>query len=1729
MDNQSSKELCFTIQRCVGSRTAEEFYDSFNLINCNYVEFSFNEMQVIFNLPGMEDWRSVFDKSDKNAGDVTIALVSFKPPCDKEEPSQVTAFDKVEKMFTECFLASDHEHIKAAMNTCPTMAIFLSRTKKSLKKRKRTSKNPSIFEAGNTNQVHCLCAVNYFRHEQHTVVLWLATTVKKPFDSSIHTIWRNKGLATYLLCMLIKQHTGAGRDMKKSILCLQASHENNRDACRFYKRHGFRECIVWDDNGLSFTSEEFQKIVKKTPQCWVFPKEHNMDFYDLHCGRLIVPTPSIDLTLDAITEEISKDVYLRFPWPASSMKRIEDCVINKPILSTLSGPALPYTDRPYPYQKGSTRLLSSITASFWKRATDGNERHWLCTDEIVFLSALLLRNTSENKFVHVLSPDWTLRMTNLFSVTEQMNVSQPDPAVTKKYNLCIEECCKYVDSVRDLFEHKFLVFLCNPTHAHWISYVVVNPLLVYQKGKPGSTSQADESDAFAGWCLFDSLSTTKTSTGLIDTTSCESHPYHGIHYFLNVCASYLYSQEQSVQIGSTQHKFDYQEPFGGWSSSEPSKEFPRFDYNDPSILGQRDTFNCGFACVANAFAFVKHLKDVSLETSTMTRVDDGHYLLSSENYSLTPFWEEALRNLSLVHGANYQCNDLLIEFRKEHYLVVNELNKVYMADMHTKQGNAKERQQKAISLHVDQCKDIIQAGAKEQTDRQDRIEYIVRTLKEMGDETDAWVNLDCNNCHTSFERYHPFRLPTRKDTMKWSLLWETPTSVKKRKDLQRLLGVYYKLLKSENFSDIVTWSEYDVQTCMVLLCHAYHCPGVQCFYIQGMEYWSSEDRKELRHRSEENETGQVDGKDNEGNSLQPIVWGGTIPAEQLRTLPKSISTLLLICHRENHFGVMKVIAKDHVVQVWDAAAQDKAEVENFWKLHAIRAIKVHFPEQVREDELNILTSTEKTTIKESNDGNQIWQQIKENLLCTWVVEGMWSPKCYYQKDIHSCGPIALNRFATELHKICEQLKEGQSRIKEVHPSIICRIKSPEELKEKNSQNAAELYQALLATASKAFGKKDDGKLGNQESQFVMEKPAVVVLDDDESAETKRSAKTLDQKKKPNKKRESNEEKATNQHGEKAQDLSPADLLLSLQKPTDGKPKAKLQTLEERIATENEENAEGENIGGATQNEDTVEENVSSGDILEKKRTLRRRLPYRGPKPSENPGMKTLVRERKERERQKKRQHNSCRAGTRCRLPLVHIVLEGGRKNASECSSCKRLYHDACLFQWGKAEGIKNFCICCYKKTVITEYDPGCLFTNIFEERTKVPKGKPTPVLQDLEDYLNDYLKSAGFAMSCSEFKMWKENEKSATDRNPEHKRRALVEEHERKHSSEYLRTCHSYEKAIKLGTEDWKLSNDGIVTALRYNPQKHQFIARLKYPKNGTDMEEDMYVDSDWVVDEYGHEVMAKLIDRGSNKEFVLAFPNTKKGKLAIIHLDDKQTVKRVKYNNGQWLGMLDNEKVVNLEEGFMKENFRKRFLQECQNLGPREFVPIPTGTSRCSLMKQFPTMKCEGAPSMKYMQGNVDSCVFSSLASAFHCTGIPSLMQAGNILVMRSKKFSGGSKSMTKAKKVVQDHVRWLESKKLKNDFDWESDLTNYMFVVGVMKDSHNSQQHAVTIFREWIFDSNEPYALPLNKNNLDICTWDVKPGNVIEKSVFVNFCGGWIFHERDEKKRKILDHSKI
>jgi hypothetical protein len=253
----------------------------------------------------------------------------------------------------------DHKCIDVAMDNFPMIAIFMAQIHdQDFKKKKNKKHRRSMFDMKDTSQLQCLAAVNYFREDTKTQVLWLATTLEAPPLDSIHVIWQKHGLATYLLCMLVKQHTGIST-IEHSILSLQASHQRNNPVCSFYLKLGFSCHNEFEDNGLSQTSKGFQEAVQKFPELWVPAQTESMSFFRLCQGRLNLSPNMVDLTESNSDTEISWSayVYAKFPWPCPSMKRIEGYLDTCPILSWLSGEPLPKTER----QLNTTRSLSTMT------------------------------------------------------------------------------------------------------------------------------------------------------------------------------------------------------------------------------------------------------------------------------------------------------------------------------------------------------------------------------------------------------------------------------------------------------------------------------------------------------------------------------------------------------------------------------------------------------------------------------------------------------------------------------------------------------------------------------------------------------------------------------------------------------------------------------------------------------------------------------------------------------------------------------------------------------------------------------------------------------------------------------------------------------------------------------------------------------------------------------------------------------------------------------------------------------------------------------------------------------------------------------------------------------------------------------------------------------------------------------------------------------------------------
>ena len=94
-----------------------------------------------------------------------------------------------------------------------------------------------------------------------------------------------------------------------------------------------------------------------------------------------------------------------------------------------------------------------------------------------------------------------------------------------------------------------------------------------------------------------------------------------------------------------------------------------------------------------------------------------------------------------------------------------------------------------------------------------------------------------------------------------------------------------------------------------------------------------------------------------------------------------------------------------------------------------------------------------------------------------------------------------------------------------------------------------------------------------------------------------------------------------------------------------------------------------------------------------------------------------------------------------------------------------------------------------------------------------------------------------------------------------------------------------------------------------------------------------------------------------------------------------------------------------------------------------------------------------------------------------------------------------------------------WMVIDRLPKIFDWERDLTERDFLIGVLFASDKSCSHAVTIHGNFIYDANETVALPLCIEGLDYCS---STSNT--RSEFVRFYRGNLIQYKGSKKPKLM-----
>jgi hypothetical protein len=118
------------------------------------------------------------------------------------------------------------------------------------------------------------------------------------------------------------------------------------------------------------------------------------------------------------------------------------------------------------------------------------------------------------------------------------------------------ECTQdHIDSRLDIFEHEFLVFVCNISQIHWVFVVVINPFLVFDhylaEGKDYSDKHGALGDEdFAGWCVLNpnSIAAERKGNGFQgQTVFTKNKASYGVRLFLNLCASYLKAKMREME------------------------------------------------------------------------------------------------------------------------------------------------------------------------------------------------------------------------------------------------------------------------------------------------------------------------------------------------------------------------------------------------------------------------------------------------------------------------------------------------------------------------------------------------------------------------------------------------------------------------------------------------------------------------------------------------------------------------------------------------------------------------------------------------------------------------------------------------------------------------------------------------------------------------------------------------------------------------------------------------------------------------------------------------------------------------------------------------------------------------------------------------------------------------------------------------------------------------------
>lgn len=145
----------------------------------------------------------------------------------------------------------------------------------------------------------------------------------------------------------------------------------------------------------------------------------------------------------------------------------------------------------------------------------------------------------------------------------------------------------------------------------------------------------------------------------------------------------------------------------------------------------------------------------------------------------------------------------------------------------------------------------------------------------------------------------------------------------------------------------------------------------------------------------------------------------------------------------------------------------------------------------------------------------------------------------------------------------------------------------------------------------------------------------------------------------------------------------------------------------------------------------------------------------------------------------------------------------------------------------------------------------------------------------------------------------------------------------------------------------------------------------------------------------------------------------------------------------------------------------------------------------KSSLLHEHPNFVVKGALCLKHLHGNEDLCVVKSFVSVLHCIGLEKEADkiVGQHEMHKSTAVTKATSMETAVEIARQVLPKTFECKQCRPGEFNHTKMKKHCAFLDCIETSDGHTNHAVTLFQDHMFDSNEKTALHLYKEGKDCC----------------------------------------